>query len=487
MSRAARRADPRRREEPLGALLPAEPAVPGIAALLDLQRTAGNQAVQRVLAGPAARGGMLLRQGPAPPAVAGAVINPMPAVNAISAWRIKAEDVIQATADWETDNWIEFLSRTSSNPRLTMADHELASVASNFIGNVFSGGGERIIAATGQRTAAGLGALIGTAVGPGAGTVIGFLLGVLVESVSSFIFENVTGKADPAEKAADAAERVGKLIQRQHALLAAQRSKADAALEELVAAANSRAEHAQSQAEVEELAAWAVEAADKTLVPQFGSGYPMATDLLEAWVLEHAGDLDTPHGGDVDSTQWQRAMTSVFGDLDEQPVMFAYQTRAEWERAGIQHEGETSRMLTAAEELWTQEGFLAGDAVQAAFHDRTYEFSSFKSAEALRDYIMDHNLWTAVGAEWLLTKIKAGDVRAFCTLDVHSAEGSAHIDEWNWRYEIAMEPGEDPNPGPASDLARRDPAQAGGDTGAAEDTGSSGPLVIAFDVWPTWG
>ena len=122
----------------------APPPLP--AAVLRLQRSAGNQAV-----------GRMLSRAPA----AATAADPMPAVKAINAWREQAAAALAATNAWETANWIEFLSRTSSNPRLTLADTELADVAANALGNLLTAVGPELIRRAATRWTAGeLGATV---------------------------------------------------------------------------------------------------------------------------------------------------------------------------------------------------------------------------------------------------------------------------------------------------------------------------------------
>jgi hypothetical protein len=439
--------------------------------VLALQQTAGNQAVARALG-----------RAPAP----AAAVNPVPAFKAMDAWRVKADELLAGTTAFETANWIDFLGRTSSNPSLSLADTQLASVMSNAVGNLLTEGGAEAIEKGAKLSASALGALIGTGLEPGLGTVIGFFIGVFIESAASYLFETITGAHDPGETAADAAKRVTAFIQQQHKLLSEQHRLAAAELEAFVAAIKDRAEQASDQGEVDKITAWGVDAAARTgAPPKLGPPYPLSFELLKIWTLEHAGDLSSAHAG-TDAAQLASGVADVFGEdgLKGQPSLFVYQTRAEWQRAGLAHADQSAPLLVDVDALVSETGSStdigaigAADAVQAAYQGREFAFSSIRDADALRWYIVTHNNWTSVDKDWLLEKIQAGGVRAFCGLDVHSADESVYIDEWNWRFEIDLEPGENPNPGPGGvgDVPDQD-------TGGAPDV-----LNIAFDVWPTWG
>jgi Domain of unknown function (DUF4157) len=399
-------------------------------------------------------------------------VNPIPAFNALDEWRIKAAELITGTWRWEMGNWIDFLGRTSSNPQLSLADSDLAGVASNALGNLLTELGSDAMKKAAQKSAALLGAAIGTAIEPGAGTVIGFLLGVLIESAASWVFENVTGKSDPDQTAADASERLRELLAQQHTLLAAQYAGAIAQLESFIAVAKLNAEHADTQAKVDSIAAWAAGEAEKTKLPNPEADRSMSERLLKIWVLEHAGNVGSAHG-DTSPEQWEQALGHVFSGatrLKNQPTLFAFQTRAEWEKAGLDHSALTESMMSQANQivaaLLQKEAQRAAPVppgaaktrqpfereVQAAFHDKTYYTIRVKNPEAFLRYVADHHDAMWYNIEYLQL-VREGRVYVDCTLDVaiSGVDVSAYIDEWNWEVEIA-------------------------NTKRAK-----------FDVWPTWG
>jgi hypothetical protein len=318
--------------------------------------------------------------------------------------------------------------------------------------------------------------MIGTGAEPGLGTVLGFVVGALIESAASIFVENITGAHDPGETAADAAARITRFIQEQHKVVYEQQKVAAGELDALVTSAHSWTEQAATQADADAIEAWATNAAAKTEPPaSIGPPYPLAYELLKVWALEHAGDLSTSHGA-TNAAQFEGMVSDVFGadGLQMQPSMFVYQTRAEWQRAGLEHSVVSDAMLTDVEALIAEVGTTtdpgtigAADDVQAAYQGKEFEFTSFRDPEALRWYICQHDPVYKVKPDFLLEKILAGDVRAYCELDVHSANESEYIDEWNWRFEVRIGPDEHPTGG--------------------EPKGQDWMRPVTFDVWPTWG
>jgi hypothetical protein len=455
-------------QEPAVQAQPAPVPQPSAAAVLALQRSAGNQYVKRLLAR----------------APATAAVDPVPALNAIEAWRVPARAVIDGATAWQTANWIDYLSRTSSNPALSLADSEIADVTANFLGNLLTGVGADAIDTVGFKSAAALGAMIGTAASPAVGTVVGFLLGVLVESVASYIFGVATGKADAGEKAADATERLGELIGKQHTLLTDQEEAAARELETLVASTREQALNARSQAEIDRIVAWATDAVPKTVPPKPGQPLTLAEEMLKTWVLEHAGDLNSSHGA-TDQTQWERALESVYGDegLQKVPALFVYQTRHEWGRAGLDHASTSAAMLSEATRLMDDEGvplggvrgiFSAGD-IQKVFQGRKFTFRGAGDPDAMLRYLVDHTAADPIDKEWVLPQLKAGTVTVTCELDVRATSESVLIDEWIWRFEFDQMPPPAEEPGGAGGISQPD-------TGAPPE----GPYAVEFVIWPTW-
>ena len=118
--------------------------------MLGLQRTAGNQYVCRLLS----------RE---PAATVAPAVDTSEAFKAIIAWQAKAGSVLDASAAWESANWIDFLGKTGSNPTLTLADSDLAAVMSNAIGNVITQRRQGHDRGGGEADRGGMGAMIGTA------------------------------------------------------------------------------------------------------------------------------------------------------------------------------------------------------------------------------------------------------------------------------------------------------------------------------------
>ena len=206
-----------------------------------------------------------------------------------------------------------------------------------------------------------------------------------------------------------------------------------------------------------------------TQPPELGPPYPMAQELLRVWALEHAGDLDSAHGA-TDSTQWERVAADVFGPDGIAGVSnaFAFQTRAEWSRAGLDHAQETAAIAAEVSGL--------GDAaaIEKRFHRRTVHFTRAVDANALHSYLVDHdNAIRTVDAEWMQEQLGRGAFDAWCEISLDSGQGSVYVSEWRWRFE----------------LHERPPVQEPGGAGGIEqpDPRDDVPIVVEFDVWPTWG
>ena len=66
-----------------------------------------------------------------------------------------------------------------------------------------------------------------------------------------------------------------------------------------------------------------------------------------------------------------------------------------------------------------------------------------------------------------------GAFDAWCEISLDSGQGSVYVSEWRWRFE----------------LHERPPVQEPGGAGGIEqpDPRADVPIVVEFDVWPTWG
>jgi hypothetical protein len=442
--------------------VPVVQALPGPATVLSLQRSAGNQYVRRLLEADA--GGRLQR------ADATATVNPTPAVEALDRWRVKQEKLINGTGTWASLNWVDFLDSASQNPSLAVQDTWLAEVGSNAFGNAISGTGGALVTRTLKRSPALLGSAIGTLAEPGVGTLVGYLIGVLVESTAAFAFEAITGSSDLDETSAETAKRVGKLIQERELLLAEQTQQDRDYLEMVVRIAKETATSATTEEDVQRVLTWAEAEERATPAPPAATDRGLMKELLSAWVLEHAGDVDTVHGA-ASAAQWEAAKDEMFGEgaIAGHPEMLAFQTRSEWQRMGIDYEAEATRMMTKTMELVkAAEGAPDPAAVvQAYFHGKKYYFQQVRDEDALMHYLTSHyqiNTFHNEGHVYPLDDyreaIKTGKVKVECELDIAVSEGSAYVDEWNMVIEfdiIASTP-------PPNNIHR-----------------------CPFDVWPTWG
>jgi hypothetical protein len=380
------------------------------------------------------------------PTVSADRVDPVPAIDALTAWGKKGGTLLDGTAAWETHNFRLFLRRTSQNPHLGFADSAIAGIASNALGNLLTELGADMIkvgaAGLAQGSARILGALIGTAAGPGPGTVMGFLLGVIIESGASILFEDFTGKTDPDIAAADAVERAGSLIDAMEVAIDAKTMEAKADMDAMLQDKRAIVDAATTQAEVDAIKAWADEEFECTDDPPQVADDSLYKELLKHWVLEHAADTSTA-AGDTSQEQWERATAEVFGTsnylffgaLRSHPEIFVHQTRGQLAEIGIDHEAQTSALLAKVNELAAEAEDPAG-AVAAYFHNKTFTFTDTPDPERVISYLARR--WRPFDA-WYVDSLREKKFRLHCTLDISSWQGSCYIDEWNFSIEFTSE------------------------------------------------
>jgi hypothetical protein len=368
------------------------------------------------------------------PSAPAAVLDPWTALDKITAWRVKASTLIDGVSAWQRDNWVDFLKRTSLSPWLSLSDSQLAALASNAVGNAITTVGKGVIDGMAEAIAtkaALMGAGLGTLFEPGGGTVvgfaIGFVIGVVIETAASWVFENVSGKTEVDKAAAAAAMRTGDYIADQLTAVTVVSQTSRASLEAVVSALNARVRDAATQSDVDEIGAWADREVAETPEPTAPGDRSLANELLRIWVLEHAATSEAEQRG-TSEAQWQGALEhlSLGTSLEDQPMIFAFQTTAEWAKVGLDYRAQSDAMMAKANELVVAAASTGDDpatAVQQYFHDRKYVLT-VKDRDALGRYMDEH-------AAWLHGPVSR-IIEAGCTLDVNTWHGSAYIDEWKW-------------------------------------------------------
>jgi hypothetical protein len=361
-----------------------------------------------------------------------ATLDRQPALDALRAWQGGGEALIDAAGVWQMRNWIDFLMRTSMNPRLSLQDGQLASIASNALGNAITTLGHEVIDGT-AKVLAGVaarivGAGIGSLVAPGPGTLIGYALGVLVEWGASWAFENITGKTDPAEAAADASLRTGELIDAQYMVQTQNTAVAKATLAELVRFSEEQTQAAATQIEVDRIRAWAERGTAEMPAPTPPVGLSLAEELLRIWALEHAADTTSARTG-TDRVQWERAVEKSFGAgprLDGHPELFAIQTAAEWSEAGLDP-SDADAMLVRIRQI-VPDAEDPASVVADEFHGRDFAFTSTTDPDALIAYVNDRGMYPMT--QYGERAVREGKFKVTYTLDLATSRGSCYVDKW---------------------------------------------------------
>jgi len=363
----------------------------------------------------------------------------------------RALNFIRGNHDWMVQNWTHYLARTTQNPMLGWSDGTAASVVSNALGNLLTTLGENLIK---RGSSAAAGALVGSALAPGVGTVIGFVIGVLVETAASMIFEAITGKSDAAAAANAASRRTGDLIEAQYGDLARANTAANTELNASYRATQTQLTSATDQASVDRIKDWATAESARAATPAPIADRSLFQRMIQEWVLEHAGDEEDANSS-TDETEWENARTDAFGaenlrhnmpadgDLDYHREIFAYQTRGEWMKAGLDNsqaqaivddamamrrgpDGITQSMNTAqAHARYNGRKYTLPVADQARW---TTYWQSHKSRPTSTPH---RRGWDAAAA-----MIAAGQFSVDCTLDLTTADVSCYVDEWD--YEIVL-------------------------------------------------
>src|SRR3954470_16844585 len=132
MSSRTERALRRPESDPAQAAAP--PAVrgapPSIATVLDLQRSAGNQSVGRMLEARSPGRALQRQDATAEQDAPGASANadPTVAAKAVDDWRVQLQRLIAGTTTWQLANWTAYLDSTTGHSTLGLSNSQLADI-----------------------------------------------------------------------------------------------------------------------------------------------------------------------------------------------------------------------------------------------------------------------------------------------------------------------------------------------------------------------
>ncbi|GAA4609868.1 hypothetical protein BJY16_007548 [Actinoplanes octamycinicus] len=432
------------------------------AAVLRLQRSVGNTAALR-LATEGARREPTEAAGPRG-------VDRRRAADALAAWQEVTEDLIIANQAWLTSNAVEYLNFTSNDPRLSWSDSQAAAVLNNFLGNLATGVGGKSIEKVSLALVSGA---AGAALGP-EGAAVAFLIGLFIESAISAIFEAVTRKTDVAEARLAARQLLSEQTQERLGALGRAADEARAAVRRTAADLRERLASATTQDEVDRIQWWLLHQQDLMPPRPSADDHALATRMIHDWVLEHASTEEQARP-DTDQAEWERARdragfaTFGSGDFDNQPEIFAYQTRAHWREMGLNGDEHLERFFgelagerraidtQVAEYAATPARFAdpSGPVVRRRVPWEINEFAGSRIAAAARRMLRFGGV--LIGAGYLLrvrevdtfidacrdqldevlgedgwAAIRAGRARVVCWIELTVRDGSCFADYWHY-------------------------------------------------------
>ena len=361
------------------------------------------------------------------------------------------EDHASAHRRWTSSNWIEFYRYANGNPRLSWTGDVADGVYSNALGNAVSDGskfvakravGHGITAAT---TAA------GGALGNVPGLVVGFVVGVLIETAVGLIYAAVQGS--PADQAADqASARTAALIENQEQALEGMKTKVVNEGRTTVDQKRKVVEASTDPGEIAGIEAFAKSEANDLVRNKPLSNRSLADSMLHDWVLEHAGDEEDAASG-TSEVSWEAARTRAFGkgdSLDRHPEIFAYQTRAHFNKAGLDTAAAFAMAADANERVNRPPAPRGGSryrdiseraTMQGLLKDydgRRFTFRSARDADALISFIAASYGQPTDAAKRAVTQ---GRFTLVCALDLDEDDGAVYVDEWDYTLLLSGDTG----------------------------------------------
>jgi hypothetical protein len=347
-------------------------------------------------------------------------------------------DFAKAERRWEESNFIDYLTKTSSNPRLSWGNSTAFGIFAEALSSAAGTGLVKYLRHRSAKAAAagGAGAAVGGAIGNAPGAAAGFVIGVLVEYAVTFLLDHLTGKSDiEARAAAAAVTQNNKLIQTQLAKLDEKETEANKATRAAVDHLSKRVDAATATdaPELQAIHADVTESTKSVGNPPAVSDRALMNRFLKAWVLQHAGD-ENEADTETSDDQWTDARTIAFGkgrSLDNHPEIFAHQTLGHWEGLGLPGIAMTQSMIKEAEAA----GANGGDRMMDAYDDRTFEFTKgTRNPDAFIRFVEkgERRKLTDEGKQ----AIREGRFKLTAKFDLHQYKGAVYID--NWEYELTL-------------------------------------------------
>ena len=370
------------------------------------------------------------------------------AQKALFAWHRKSLEFVEDNRIWLSYNYIDYLGRTSSNPRLGWSHSTTASVIGHAVGKLLGKLPEKLIK---KGTAATVAALIGTKIAPGVGTVIGFIVGTMIDTIAYSIFQTITGKTAAGKAMTKASRLTASMIKAKEKELNKKAKQGRTMAMDIYEKVQNQLNDAKTENEVFSIRDWAINEHDVAATSPPATDRSLFERMLHDWVLEHAGDEEDA-SKQTEEYQWEKARDEVFGkgDLDNHPEIFAYQTRGQWGEAGLPGEKTANRMIAEVEGI-KKEASMSGkdpaDEVYKRFDSKTYVFHSTKN----RDELQKLANFISRSAYPQMPLLGAGLIRLSrnkftmkCFLDLTTSDGSCYVNEWEYHLSLPGPEGSKP-------------------------------------------
>lgn len=371
---------------------------------------------------------------------------------ALTAWSTQARSLAVDGGEWVIQNWTEFLGKAGGTPWMSIGADGLITLTKNTAANL---GGEVAVSALEYWLASGasltggkaVGAAVGTAAGGPLGTVIGFAVGCVAEEFVGMAVDALVPDLTAQETALAATKQMAGALGSVVSTAFTEMRSAEGSVTEVHEGVLGALVNAKDP-----LALTAVVAhlrAETAMLSGTNPGDRSLRDaLLRDWTLENAGTAERagdscnqaawgeavgapPQGGPLERLG-QAASALWWGSpagLGDEPALFAYQTRGELGRAGL----DTAAAGTWIEEIERQSA--SADEVVAHYDGVHCVHREPEDPDRLADFLYAHadpDTWGKDGFELLHDKIRAG-VDAEFELCVQPTLG---VDRWNSPYVI---------------------------------------------------
>ncbi len=365
-------------------------------------------------------------------------INKQAADDALDKLTTGADDFISAEAVWQRLNYNQYIGYARDTPGVSWTQDAAQGALSNAFGNAVADGATWVAKKVAARGLTAASTAVGAAIGNVPGAIVGFVVGVLLETAAGMLYETLFGS--PSDDAAtEAAVRTAALISTHDARLEQQSKAARSHSRERIEQMRQRLADSNDPVEVDNIGMTAdTDQQDLANHEPDIANRSLADQMIAEWVLEHAGD-EEDENSDVTGSDWDAAREMRFGgDLDNRPELFAFQTRNQFGKMGLDTQ-LIQQTITALRPDLSGAATFSADAVASTYHGKRFEFNRASDPEKLINFIADNYGWFP--SEHGKQAIREGRFRLECTLDVSSADGSVYIDEWE--YAMTFEGDED--------------------------------------------